>query len=199
MTSMTEPIENLPTKGRILAAALALFKERGLAGVSTRDVSIASGLSRSHLYHYFADWSAMRNEVFAELAATEIAHMSKVLAKLTPKKALTFFVSELLPSQHDSSWSLWLDAWDEALRDAEFGEIYMSAMRDWEAVLAGIIKSGVKASEFKSDDPQRAAKQLFAMMNGYAADLLLKPSPRAQKLATSDVMAVAGLLLGAKH
>lgn len=195
---MPRPAEPISTKERIVAAALALFRERGLAGVSTRDVSDAAGLSRSHLYHYFADWPALRNGVFTELAARELGEMSEAVAALPPAEALALFVHETLPASRHSSWTLWLDAWDEALRDEAFAQIYLSAMAQWEAVLAGIVSRGAEARAFKCDAPDRVAKQLFALINGYAADLLLKPTRRAQQSAIRDVMAVAALLLRAK-
>ena len=188
----------IPANERILATALALFKERGLAGVSTRDVSEASGLSRSHLYHYFADWNALRNGVFTALAAKETGEMSQAVDALPPARAIMLFIDQLLPSNRDSSWMLWLDAWDEALHDDEFAKIYLDAMQQWEAVLATIVKRGVAMKVFSCDTPKRATKNLFTLINGYAADLLLAPSPKAKKVAMRDVSAVAAMLLQAK-
>jgi AcrR family transcriptional regulator len=190
--------EAASTKERIVATALALFKARGIAGVSTRDVSDASGLSRSHLYHYFADWAALRNGVFTQLAETEIEQMSFALSSLPPADAIAMVVKELLPVNRDSSWLLWLDAWDEALRDDTFAQIYLSAMQQWEAVLASVVMRGVEARAFKCDAPERVAKQIFALINGYAADLLLVPSRSAQKAALRDVTEVVALLLRIK-
>ncbi len=195
---MNQLAETASTKERIVTTALALFKARGLAGVSTRDVSQACGLSRSHLYHYFADWGALRNSVFLQLATTEIDEISSALKVLGPTQALSVFVQELLPVNRDSSWMLWLDAWDEALRDDSFAEIYIAAMQQWEAVLASIVRRGVKSQEFKCEKPDRAAKQLFSMVNGYAADLLLAPSKKLHKAAVQDVMDIAQLLLRPK-
>jgi AcrR family transcriptional regulator len=195
---MPRSVEPTTTKERIVAAALTLFRERGIAGVSTRDVGEAAGLARSHLYHYYADWPALRNGVFAELAAGEIKQMSDAIAVLPPVDALALFVHETLPASRDSSWILWLDAWDEALRDDAFAEIYLSAMAHWERVLSTLVARGVAARVFKCDSPERTAKQLFALINGYTADLLLKPSRSAQRAAVRDVTAVAALLLKAK-
>ena len=186
------------TKERIVQTALTLFKARGLAGVSTRDVSEACGLSRSHLYHYFADWDALRNGVFTQLSTSEISGASQQLDALPPAKAMVEFIKAFLPISRDSSWMLWLDAWDEALRDDAFAEIYLSAMQQWETVLAAVVQRGVQTCAFQCDTPERAAKQIFAMINGYSADLLLVPSPKSQKAAVRDVLEVAALLLKAE-
>lgn len=47
------------TRERIVAAAAELVHERGVAGTSLDDVRAATGTSKSQLYHYFADKSAL--------------------------------------------------------------------------------------------------------------------------------------------
>ena len=47
------------TRDRILAAAAQLVHERGVAATSLDDVRTQTGVSKSQLYHYFADKSAL--------------------------------------------------------------------------------------------------------------------------------------------
>jgi TetR/AcrR family transcriptional repressor of nem operon len=47
------------TRERIVLAAAALLHERGVAGTSLDDVRAATGTSKSQLYHYFEDKSAL--------------------------------------------------------------------------------------------------------------------------------------------
>jgi TetR/AcrR family transcriptional repressor of nem operon len=47
------------TRDRILAAAAQLVHERGVAATSLDDVRAQTGTSKSQLYHYFADKSAL--------------------------------------------------------------------------------------------------------------------------------------------
>ena len=47
------------TRDRIVAAAATLIHERGVAGTSLDDVRAATATSKSQLYHYFADKSAL--------------------------------------------------------------------------------------------------------------------------------------------
>ena len=51
------------TRDRIVAAAAALMHERGVAGTSLDDVRAATGTSKSQLYHYFRDKSALVDAV----------------------------------------------------------------------------------------------------------------------------------------
>jgi TetR/AcrR family transcriptional repressor of nem operon len=47
------------TRERIVTAAAALMHQHGVAGTSLDDVRAATGTSKSQLYHYFADKSAL--------------------------------------------------------------------------------------------------------------------------------------------
>jgi TetR/AcrR family transcriptional repressor of nem operon len=47
------------TRDRIVAAAAQLVHERGVAGTTLDDVRAVTGTSKSQLYHYFADKSAL--------------------------------------------------------------------------------------------------------------------------------------------
>jgi TetR/AcrR family transcriptional repressor of nem operon len=61
-SSLPEPVltaRGRATRDRIVAAAAAFMHQRGVAGTSLDDVRSATGTSKSQLYHYFADKSAL--------------------------------------------------------------------------------------------------------------------------------------------
>ncbi|MBJ7313123.1 TetR/AcrR family transcriptional regulator [Rugamonas sp. CCM 8940] len=184
-------------KDQIITAALELFRSKGFADVSTRDLAEHAGLSRSHIYHYFADWNELRREAFVRFAQQQLDAVRAPLAGATPSQALLGFLSSCLPADTDSGWTLWLDAWDEAMHEPLLAEIYFAVNAEWQETLAQLIERGVASAEFRCRAPARAARQLFAMAMGYADDLLLKPSAAARESALAEVMEVAKLLLGA--
>ncbi|WAC92217.1 TetR/AcrR family transcriptional regulator [Mycobacterium sp. Aquia_213] len=65
------------TKARIVAAAAALVRERGVAGTSLDAVMTATGTSRSQLYHYFVNKDALIGEVIK-------AQLGRVIAAQEP-------------------------------------------------------------------------------------------------------------------
>jgi AcrR family transcriptional regulator len=186
----------MPTKHEIIETTLKLFQEQGLAGVSTRDVAEAAGLSRSHLYYYFQDWETLRKAVFEYFVETELEATRQLVEGLPPVQAIRAFLQDCLPTEDDTVWTLWLDAWDEAMQDAEFAKTYLTKMRAWETILKDAIAQGCKTGDFKCKDPARVARQLFALVNGYADDLLLQPSHTAAQRALEEVLEVASVLLG---
>ncbi len=188
----------LPSKDHIIQAALELIKKRGFGQVSTRDVAEASGMSRSHLYYYFPDWASLRRAAFESFARQELELASQHMSSMSPKRAIKEFLKACLPSNGDEAWFIWFAGWQEAMQDAEFAQIYMACMQAWENILSEAIERGCKVEQFQCADSSRVARQLFGMTNGYAHDLLIKPSSSASKAALEEVLEVASALLGTK-
>ena len=189
-------MSRIDRKDQIIAAALELFRSKGFADVSTRDLAEHAGLSRSHVYHYFSDWDELRREAFVRFAEQQLAEVCAPLQHLPPQEALLGFVTACLPATADDGWALWLDAWDEAMHDADLATAYLSVNTQWNAMLGEIIERGVAAQVFACAAPARVARQLFALVMGYGDDLLLQPSGEAAAAALDEVLEVAGLLLG---
>ena len=182
-------------KDQIIAAALELFRSKGFADVSTRDLAEHAGLSRSHVYHYFSDWNELRREAFVRFANEQLDEVREPLADAPPLKALVDFLRDCLPSTADAGWALWLDAWDEAMHDAQMTQAYLVINAQWQSMLAEVIERGVADSVFRCESAQRAARQIFALAMGYADDLMLKPSAESAEAALQEVLEVARLLL----
>ncbi|CAN7314485.1 TetR family transcriptional regulator [Caballeronia sp. LjRoot29] len=183
-------------KDQIIAAALELFRQKGFANVSTRDLADHAGLSRSHIYHYFGDWDELRREAFVHFANEQLEEAGARLSDKPPVDALLGFIRDCLPASKDDGWGLWLDAWDEAMHDAELARAYLSEISRWQAMLCGIIEKGVEAKVFRCASPERAARQIFALAMGYADDLLLAPSAEAVEAAMQEVVEIAEMVLG---
>lgn len=191
-----ELMANANRKAAIITAAIDLFRQRGFASVSTRDLADHAGLSRSHIYHYFNDWEQLRREAFYAFTRDQLAEISAGLDDTPPLEALERYLKDCLPLSANGSWALWLDAWDEALHDPELAQTYLQVNAQWRAMMAGIIERGVFSGDFRCRSPDRAARQLFAMVMGKSNDLLLAPSQEAADEALNEAMEVAGLLLG---
>ncbi|MCF5692962.1 TetR family transcriptional regulator [Pseudomonas sp. PA-1-2A] len=182
-------------KDQIIAAALELFRSKGFADVSTRDLAEHAGLSRSHVYHYFSDWNELRREAFVRFANEQLDEVREPLADAPPLEAFVGFLRDCLPSTADAGWALWLDAWDEAMHDAQMAQAYLVINAQWQSMLAEVIERGVADGVFRCESSQRAARQIFALAMGYADDLMLKPSAESAEAVLQDVLEVARLLL----
>src|SRR5581483_2830056 len=76
------------TRSRIVNAAADLIYEHGVDRTSLDEVMAASGVSKSQLYHYFADKDALVLEVIALQAERVLAAQQPQLGDLDSLRAL---------------------------------------------------------------------------------------------------------------
>src|SRR5580700_7953827 len=76
------------TRSRIVNAAADLFYEHGADRTSLDQVMAAAGVSKSQLYHYFADKDALVREVISAAAAQVLAEKGTALPRLDSRAAL---------------------------------------------------------------------------------------------------------------
>ena len=72
------------TRAAILAAAEALFAERGLAATRVEDVAAAVGIRRASIFYYFADKPALYDAVLADVFDGLLARIEPVLVSRMP-------------------------------------------------------------------------------------------------------------------
>ncbi|MBB3122127.1 TetR/AcrR family transcriptional regulator [Pseudoduganella violacea] len=189
------PANGAERREQILAAAMELFKANGFASVSTRDLADHAGLSRSHVYHYFPDWKSLRREAFERFVAEQVAETEALYAGQRAPKALKSFLRHYLPKENDRDWSMWMGAWVEALREPELAATFHQGARHWETVLEKIIRQGVEEGEWTCAHPARAARQLVALLNGYADNMLVHGGTLPSVQPLPEIMEVARLVL----
>lgn len=158
---------------RAPSGSLVLFRAKGLANVSTRDLAEHAGIARIYIYHYFQDWNELRLEAFARFADEQLQQAAQ-------SSAVRAFLRDCLPSNPVDALGLWLDAWDEALHDTKLASAYLKANQGMQGILAAMIHRGVASGAFRCKAPERAARQLFALAMGYANELMLLQSAEAE-------------------
>ena len=88
------------TKGRILAAAEAVFAARGFAGASTRDIAGRAGVNISSLHYHWASketlYIAVFHDVFDRLTEVLRAALTRVAQERRREVVVTRVMSELV-------------------------------------------------------------------------------------------------------
>ena len=77
-----------PTRQRIVEATVSLIYAKGVEGTTLDDVRAAADVSKSQLYHYFADKDALVREVISAQAAQVLAAQGTALTQLDSLAAL---------------------------------------------------------------------------------------------------------------
>ncbi len=160
------------TRARIVEAAADLIYVHGVEGTSLDDVMAASGVSKSQLYHYFADKDALVLAVIALQAERVLAAQQPHLGALDSLRALRAWgqgiirlnelvhmrgcplgslaselanTSESARKRLDESFSMWRDRIENGLAEMqERGELAASANpHDLALALLGAVEGGL--------------------------------------------------------
>jgi AcrR family transcriptional regulator len=100
----------------ILEATRAVVLEKGFGGTRIKDVSDALGVSTGLVHYHFESKDELLAETMRYAADADIRRLEKtVAAGSDPIERLDRVLREYLPGPRDQSWTLWIDAWGEAL------------------------------------------------------------------------------------
>ncbi|MDC7861324.1 TetR/AcrR family transcriptional regulator [Pantoea ananatis] len=174
-------------KETIISGAIALFIEKGIEKTTTRDLTESLGISRSHIYHYFPDWHTLTLTALEHFMQRELDEFTLELAALDPVQQLHCMIEGHIPDTSDSVWRLYASFWQMASHNADYAELADKIIAGWDALLCKIIRAGVEQGGLHTDDVARSARQLNALLNGYADLLSIKSSPERIEQALADI------------
>lgn len=180
---------------KILETAVALFIERGLENVKTRELTTFLGLSRSHIYHYFPDWASLCLEACRYFTAKDLAEFKSNIHHLPPNERLNAFISNYLTVQPDATWQLYSSIWSKATVEKNYAELATQLGQQWVDWSADIIREGISQGLFRKTDSEQVARQLGAMLNGYADNLIVSSSVEEREQSIADIQTFLGLVL----
>lgn len=180
---------------KILDAAVVLFMDKGIEKTTTRDLTEYVGISRSHIYHYFSDWETLCIEALERFIQRELDDFIAQTATLSSREQLNALITSFLPDAPDASWQLYGSLWHQAAHNAAYADLAGMVTRKWIALIAGVIEQGIENGTFRGTDTSRAARQLGAVLNGYADILIIRSSADECKIAQDDIKHFISLIL----
>lgn len=180
---------------KILQAAVTLFIEKGLENVKTRELTTFLGIARSHIYHYFSDWGSLCLEACHYFTTKDLAAFKSEIDHLPPREQLNTFVSNILTIQHDATWQLYSSIWSKATVEQGYAELATEVDQQWVAWSADIIREGIRRGCFREVDAEQVARQLGAMLNGYADNLIVCQSAEERDKSIADIQVFLNLVL----
>lgn len=92
----------IAVRERLLAAAIALIREHGPAGLTQPRVAKAAGISQSHLTYYFPTREALRNAVLERAALGQLAGIKRAFAAQADSDALAKVLETALGQAENS-------------------------------------------------------------------------------------------------
>jgi AcrR family transcriptional regulator len=154
----------------ILAAALVVFAERGLAGARMEDIAEGAGVSKGTLYLYFSGKEDLFQEAIREKVAQTLEGLASAAPPGEPVERVTRFMraywSHLRRPHFASLYRLILA---ELQKFPELARFYADEVSGRVIdLLAEIIQEGVQGESFRQVDPHVTARMIVGLLVQHA-------------------------------
>jgi AcrR family transcriptional regulator len=181
-------------KPQLLAAAAEVIAERGVAATRIADVAERAGTSPPAILYWFDSRDELLAEALTYYEDEFYEQFAQRLATLTDPRARLVALIDASASGND--WVLWMELWTRALRDERLRDARQRLDDRWRSEIEAIVAEGVEAGVFYAADPQRAALELAALIDGFAVQVALGDRVVSEQLMRETCTEVAERLLG---
>ena len=168
----------------ILDAAAVEVARRGFAHTRVSDVADALGVSTALVFYHFGTKEHLFADTLEHAARKDLERLDKTVADARdPLDAVRRILDLYRPSGSAGGWTIWVDAWAEALREPTLRAMSRQLDVRWKDVLAAQIAAGVEQGMFDCADPEGAAWRLSALLDGLAVQVMVHRSITKKQLA----------------
>lgn len=151
----------------VVAAAAQLFAQRGYHATSIDDLIAATGLTRGGLYHYTDSKQGLLFAIFDELMEPLLARAREILAEpASPEQHLRAVVDAWVAhiATHLDHMVVFNQERGTLERDPRWQHL-RAARREFEQLLAGVLRRGQEDGSFTMRDPGLTLLTLLGMVN----------------------------------
>lgn len=158
---------------RILAAAIAVLRERGFSGTRVADIAATAGTSPALVLYHFSSLAdvlvaaleSVEDDYYAELAEGDQTDARDQLVRMALLSA------EGGPAFGD--WQLWLEVWVRGLHDERIDGLRRLSDQRWRDEIQQAVDTGVAEGLFTVDDSARTTLRIACLMDGLAVQAVL--------------------------
>jgi AcrR family transcriptional regulator len=186
MPKIVDPGEQ---RARLRAAARVVFARRGIAGTGLGHVAAEAGISRTGIYHYYADKEALVRDLAKELLVEEERLFEQALrAPGDVKERVAHLADGVL--DRFAEWAQagrpMLEIWAQETRRLR------PLLRRLRETLAALIAEGQQRGEIDKDlRPAETAALLIALIDGLMLQVLVDPAGVPPSKAMRNALAAA--------
>jgi len=162
----------------ILQAALTCFSRKGYDVTTMDDIAAELPFSKGLLYYYFKSKRELFLTLLQEWATTSIQTWETLLASeddpITKLHQSAAFVTQLLASSAELS-RVEMEFWGQLGREQDVADAFRSIFAQFRLQLAGVIREGIVAGQFRRVDGDALAAALVGMYDGLALQAIVHP------------------------
>jgi AcrR family transcriptional regulator len=163
---------------QILAAALAVFGQRGFHAANVSDVAAQAGVSQGTIYWYFDSkeelLTAALLSFFADFEEEMLSGLQAQEGAAAKLRALGGQM-EAFASHAQGLFPLFMEYWASSQQRAEAAQLWSGLLTEFKDILVGVIEEGVQGGEFHPVDAENLVWSMMATYDGLAAYTLLLP------------------------
>lgn len=157
-------------RAAIAEAARSVALTDGLGGTTLRAVAARAGVAPALVAHYAeAGMDALVAEAFTGIVAHELAEVAALVARESePRRALAAMIRTLASGGRDDVTAVWVEAWTLGRRNEPLAAAVRGQMDAWHRLVRSVVEP------FDVSDPDSAAWQILAMIDGTGAQSLVR-------------------------
>jgi AcrR family transcriptional regulator len=168
----------------ILDATVEQVQLRGFGSTRVADVAHALGISNGLVFYHFGTKDQLFAEALEHAANSDLARLERTAARAKdPVDAVRRVLALYSPQGSAPGWTIWVDAWAEALHSEEMRQASRRLDVRWKDVLAAAIRDGVAAGCWRCEEPEAAAWRLSALLDGLAVQVMVHRNLTRKQLA----------------
>jgi AcrR family transcriptional regulator len=184
---------------QIVEAAAEVLYERGLFETRIGDIAERAGTSAPTILYYFESKDRLLEEAVDQTDREFYSRLLEGQARYehASDKLVHLIEETSLGPGGLSDWTLWMEIWVRARRDASVRESYFELDRRQRKLIADIVRDGQAAGEFSADaDPDAFAIALSGLMDGLGVQVTLGQPDVAPERMIAICLALASTELG---
>ena len=186
-------------KPQIVAVAAELLYERGLFDTRIGDIADRAGTSSPTILYYFESKDRLLEEAVDKTDREFYERLTEGQERHehAAEKLVHLIEETSLGPGGISDWTLWMEIWVRARRDATVRNNYFRLDRRQRELIAAIVREGQRTGEFSPGaDPDEFALSLSGLMDGLGVQVTLGQPDVTPKRMVARCLALASSELG---
>ncbi|MCK2217607.1 TetR family transcriptional regulator [Actinomadura sp. ATCC 31491] len=181
----------------LLKTACEVIADQGFGHTRTIDIARAAGVSQALLFYHFENKERLFAQAFMYAARQHLTTLEDIeQSPATPVDRLRTLLRVCSPTMQPEGWRLWIDAWAEAMRNADLEDISRRIDTHGRLLLRAIIEDGSQTGDFTCPDPDGAAWRIFALIDGLAIQTNVHPKVLSRRRINALIRTAAANELG---